>query len=136
MEYYLILRSFFIFHTKYCGKDFIFIVGHCSCCKLSNHIRFLITFCFRCKHEYLDLYSEVQNPDTTELINSPFGGRFCGSIPPRGRISLYRTIAFSFYTDKNDTTPDIFTGRYAFINDCKYARIMARPVSSKNMTYK
>lgn len=70
-------------------------------------------------HEYLDLYTEVQNPDTTELINFPFGGRFCGLIPPRARISLYRTIAFSFYTDKNETTPDVFTGKYSFINDCK-----------------
>lgn len=78
----------------------------------------------RCKHEYLDLYSEVQNPDSNELINSPFGGRFCGLIPPRSRISLYRTIAFSFYTDKNETAADIFTGRYAFINDCKYTDIL------------
>ncbi|XKL66755.1 hypothetical protein PGB90_010175 [Kerria lacca] len=80
-----------------------------------------------CKHEYLDLYSKVQNPDTTELINSPFGGRFCGLIPPRSRISLYRTIAFSFYTDKNDTVPEIFTGKYSFINDSDYQVGTAAP---------
>ncbi|XP_024085153.1 cubilin isoform X2 [Cimex lectularius] len=73
-----------------------------------------------CAHEYLDVYSEVQQPETSELINSPFGGRFCGPIPPRRRISLYRAIAISFYTDKNITTPELFAGRYSFINDSEY----------------
>ncbi|XP_065225837.1 tolloid-like protein 2 isoform X2 [Planococcus citri] len=80
-----------------------------------------------CRHEYLDLYAEVQHPDATELINSPFGGRFCGLIPPRARISLYRTIAFSFYTDKNETTPDVFVGRYTFINDSDFQVGTAAP---------
>lgn len=75
-----------------------------------------------CVHEYMDVYAEVQSSDPAELINSPFGGRYCGPIPPRRRISLYRAIALSFYTDKNSTTPDIFEGRYAFINECKSRR--------------
>ncbi|CAA9999330.1 unnamed protein product [Nesidiocoris tenuis] len=73
-----------------------------------------------CSHEYLDIYSEVQTPEASELINSPFGGRFCGPIRPRPRISLYRVIALSFYTDKNYTTPDLFEGRFQFINDSEY----------------
>ncbi|XP_039289954.1 tolloid-like protein 2 [Nilaparvata lugens] len=73
-----------------------------------------------CAHEYLDVYSEVQQPEATELINSPFGGRYCGPIPPRRRISLYRAIALSFYTDKNSTFPELFGGRYSFINDSEY----------------
>lgn len=73
-----------------------------------------------CNHEYLDVYSEVQQPDASELINSPFGGRFCGPIPPRRRISLYRALALSFYTDKNSTDSELFRGRYAFINDSEY----------------
>lgn len=67
----------------------------------------------------MDIYAEVQSPDPAELINSPFGGRYCGPIPPRRRISLFRAIALSFYTGKNETTPDIFEGRYQFINECK-----------------
>ena len=67
----------------------------------------------------MDIYAEVQSPDPAELINSPFGGRYCGPIPPRRRISLYRAIALSFYTAKNQTTPDVFDGRYQFINECK-----------------
>ncbi|XP_070502962.1 cubilin isoform X3 [Chironomus tepperi] len=70
-----------------------------------------------CGLEYMDIYAEVQSPDPAELINSPFGGRYCGPIPPRRRISLYRAIALSFYTAKNQTTPDIFDGRYQFINE-------------------
>ncbi|XP_031332614.1 dorsal-ventral patterning tolloid-like protein 1 isoform X3 [Photinus pyralis] len=73
-----------------------------------------------CIHEYMDVYSEVVQPDPAELINSPFGGRYCGPISPRRRISLYRAIALSFYSDKNNSTPDLFTGRYSFINDSEY----------------
>ncbi|KYB29011.1 Cubilin-like Protein [Tribolium castaneum] len=73
-----------------------------------------------CVHEYMDVYSEVVQPDAAELINSPFGGRYCGPIRPRRRVSLYRAIALAFYTDKNVSTSDLFTGRYAFINDSEY----------------
>ncbi|XP_063909055.1 dorsal-ventral patterning tolloid-like protein 1 isoform X4 [Zophobas morio] len=73
-----------------------------------------------CVHEYMDVYSEVVQPDAAELINSPFGGRFCGPIPPRRRVSLYRALALAFYTDKNESTSDLFTGRYTFINDSEY----------------
>lgn len=68
----------------------------------------------------MDIYSEVVSPEPGELINSPFGGRYCGPIPPRRRISLYRAVALGFYTDKNITGPELFTGRYTFINDSEY----------------
>lgn len=68
----------------------------------------------------MDIYSEVQSSDPADLINSPFGGRYCGPIPPRARISLYRAVALSFFTSKNISTPDLFGGRYSFINACKY----------------
>lgn len=77
-------------------------------------------FKHRCGVEYMDIYAEVQSPDPAELINSPFGGRYCGPIPPRRRISLYRAVALSFYTSKNYTLPDLFEGRYQFINECKF----------------
>ncbi|KAL1123173.1 hypothetical protein AAG570_002260, partial [Ranatra chinensis] len=83
-----------------------------------------------CVHEYLDVYSEVQQAEPSELINSPFGGRFCGPIPPRRRISLYRAIALTFYTDKNITNPDLFQGVYSFINDSEYQVGTPAPHSS------
>jgi len=67
----------------------------------------------------MDVYSEVLQPDTSELINSPFGGRYCGPIPPRPRVSLYRALALGFYTDKNASHPELFSGIYTFINDCE-----------------
>ncbi|GLV44216.1 uncharacterized protein CBL_12488 [Carabus blaptoides fortunei] len=73
-----------------------------------------------CVHEYMDVYSEVVVPEPAELINSPFGGRYCGPRPPRRRVSLYRALALGFYTDKNLTTPELFSGRYAFVNDSEY----------------
>ncbi|XP_055324620.1 uncharacterized protein LOC129579067 isoform X3 [Sitodiplosis mosellana] len=69
-----------------------------------------------CGSEYMDIYSEVQSSDPADLINSPFGGRYCGPNLPRRRISLYRAIALSFFTGKNATTTELFTGRYSFIN--------------------
>ncbi|XP_075148530.1 uncharacterized protein LOC142222327 isoform X2 [Haematobia irritans] len=73
-----------------------------------------------CVHEYMDIYSEVQSSEPAELINSPFGGRYCGTIPPRQRISMYRAIAISFFTNKNLTTPDLFEGTFRFINASEY----------------
>ncbi|GLH08018.1 Cubilin homolog [Gryllus bimaculatus] len=86
-----------------------------------------------CIHEYMDVYAEVQQPEASELINSPFGGRYCGPIPPRRRISLYKALALGFYTDRNATTPDLFTGRYAFINDTEYE--VGTPVPNTPCSY-
>ncbi|KAG5877211.1 hypothetical protein JTB14_003208 [Gonioctena quinquepunctata] len=68
----------------------------------------------------MDMYAEVLQPDPAELVNTPFGGRYCGAIPPRARVSLYRTLALSYHTDKNTSTNDIFVGRYEFINDTEF----------------
>ncbi|XP_055908933.1 uncharacterized protein LOC129943472 isoform X2 [Eupeodes corollae] len=73
-----------------------------------------------CVHEYMDIYSEVQSSDPADLINSPFGGRFCGTIPPRRRISMHRAIAISFFTNKNVSEPDLFEGYYRFLNASEY----------------
>ncbi|XP_055847931.1 uncharacterized protein LOC129913342 isoform X3 [Episyrphus balteatus] len=73
-----------------------------------------------CVHEYMDIYSEVQSSDPADLINSPFGGRFCGTIPPRRRISMHRAIAISFFTNKNVSEPDLFEGHYRFLNASEY----------------
>lgn len=67
----------------------------------------------------MDIYAEIQSSDPAELINSPFSGRHCGPIPPRRRISLYRAIALSFFTNKNVTSSDVFDGVYKFINESK-----------------
>ncbi|XP_026824428.1 tolloid-like protein 2 isoform X2 [Ooceraea biroi] len=73
-----------------------------------------------CVHEYMDIYSEIRSENTTKLIETPFGGRFCGPIPPRRRVSLYQGIALSFFTDKNVTFPNIFSGVYRFLNASEY----------------
>ncbi|KOC68946.1 Tolloid-like protein 1 [Habropoda laboriosa] len=73
-----------------------------------------------CLHEYMDLYAEIRSENTTKLVETPFGGRFCGPIPPRRRVSLYQGIALSFFTDKNITFPSLFSGTYAFINASEF----------------
>ncbi|OQR78514.1 cubilin-like [Tropilaelaps mercedesae] len=79
-----------------------------------------------CNHEYIDIYSEVQDP-SAELISSPFGGRFCGRIYPRRRISVYRTLVISFYTDFPNDTANVFRGTYEFINASRF--IVGTPTS-------
>ncbi|XP_042885956.1 cubilin-like isoform X1 [Penaeus japonicus] len=73
-----------------------------------------------CNHEYLDVYTEIKNPNRVDLVNSPFGGRYCGHIPPRLRISLYNSIIISFFTDFTNTSSDLFLASYKFFNGSKY----------------
>ena len=65
----------------------------------------------------MDVYFEVEDPDPKKLINSPLSGRYCGSIPPRQRVSLGKSIALAFFSDKNLTEPILFAGEYNFIPD-------------------
>ncbi|KAJ2947612.1 hypothetical protein O0L34_g17412 [Tuta absoluta] len=73
-----------------------------------------------CMHEYMDIYSELTSLEATELVNSAFGGRYCGPIPPRRRVSLHRAVALAFFTDKPQTPPTLFTGTYRFINATEF----------------
>ncbi len=74
---------------------------------------------FRCYHEHLDLFTEISRPDSASngLIETPFGGRHCGKIPPRPRISLYRALSFVFLSDRDNVTDARFSGYYKFIPD-------------------
>ena len=72
-----------------------------------------------CSHEYIDIFTEAAGPDK-DLLKTPFGGRYCGKIPPRLRISWHRTIHIGFFTDNNGTTPDLFSGKYEFINESEF----------------
>ena len=66
------------------------------------------------------MYTEIPDGEPMDLIHSPFGGRYCGQIPPRRRVSLYRSAVIEFFTDKNTTTADvIFQGSYLFFKDGK-----------------
>lgn len=73
-----------------------------------------------CVHEYMDVYTEIRSDNASKLIDTPFGGRYCGPVPPRKRVSLYQGIVLSFYTDKNFTLPTLFSGWYSFINASEY----------------
>lgn len=77
----------------------------------------------RCLDEYVDVYAELKNPDS-DLLSTPFGGRYCDLVIPHDRISLFQTIVISFYTAKlMDGTilngSDIFEGTYEFVNASK-----------------
>lgn len=87
---------------------------------------------FRCVHEYMDVYSEAVSGEAGELVTSPFGGRYCGPIPPRRRVSLHRAIAISFFTDKTYTPSTLFHGTYRFINDCNLPPSENNSISPSN----
>ena len=71
----------------------------------------------RCFHEHLDMFTEIEKPDSQPLIETPFGGRFCGQNAPRERISLYQSLALVFLSDRTNVTESRFTGFYEFISD-------------------
>ena len=76
----------------------------------------------RCYHEHLDLFTEIKRQDVSSLIETPFGGRYCGKIPPRSRISLYRYLSFVFNSDRDNVTEVRFSGTFRFIPDGKHHR--------------
>ena len=63
-----------------------------------------------------------------DLIHSPFGGRYCGQIPPRRRVSLFRSSVIGFFTDKNTTEEILFQGSYLFFKDGKFLQIKQDPI--------
>ena len=82
-----------------------------------------------CFHEYLDLFTEVRKPEDKSLIETPFGGRYCGKIPPRLRISLYNSLSFVFHSDRPNITTERFSGTFQFIPEGKftyYLRLLRR----------
>ena len=46
------------------------------------------------------MFTEIEKPDSQPLIETPFGGRFCGNNAPRERISLYQSLSLVFLTDR------------------------------------
>ena len=72
-----------------------------------------------CYHEYLDLFTEIRKPEDKSLIETPFGGRYCGKIPPRLRISLYNGLSFVFHTDRENITEQRFSGNFQFVTEGK-----------------
>lgn len=72
-----------------------------------------------CNYEYIDLYMEVEDP-STDLIDTPFGGRICGKNLPTTRISMYQTFVVSFYTEDPEVNSNIFGGIYDFIDATQF----------------
>ena len=57
---------------------------------------------FRCYHEHVDLFTEIESPEKQPLIETPFGGRYCGQNIPRyenfNRLLFFYYICLSFAT--------------------------------------
>jgi len=69
----------------------------------------------RCNHEYLDLYTELEDV-SQDLIMTPFGGRYCGRTVPRKRVSLHQALVFGFYSDLKEVNQETFTGTFEFLD--------------------
>lgn len=83
---------------------------------------------FRCSHEYLDLYAELEEPNQ-KLITTAFGGRYCGRSLPRKRVSLHQALVVGFYSDQAAVDDEVFHGSYEFIDASMYpARVPLQTV--------
>jgi CUB domain len=83
-----------------------------------------------CLHEYIDLYTELRNASEDLVQTDKFGGRFCGRIAPRPRISLFNTIVLVFSSDQKALAPHLFSGTFEFINASIYDMGTPAPPSS------
>jgi len=72
----------------------------------------------------------------SSLIETPFGGRYCGKIAPRLRISLYRALSFVFLSDRENITESRFTGTYTFIPNGKFRPKKALSTPTKDLREK
>lgn len=103
---------------------YLFVGGLDERVKLSFNKMNLRSESPECLEEYMDIYSEVRELDT-DLLSTPFGGRFCDQYIPRDRVSLYRTIVLSFHTEKSQVIGErAFKGTYEFINAGKFVKLI------------
>uniref|UniRef100_A0A0N5ASU2 CUB domain-containing protein n=1 Tax=Syphacia muris TaxID=451379 RepID=A0A0N5ASU2_9BILA len=74
-----------------------------------------------CNNEYVDLYSELKSTND-DLLKATFGGRYCGSVPPYVRVSLYNVIKLVYHsrTPTDRFSQHTFRGRYTFLNADTY----------------
>ena len=80
-----------------------------------------VSFLFnRCHDDYVDVYTQVHNPDEN-LLDVPLHGRYCGNDLenlPHLLISMYHVIIIGFYTDQDGQEAG-FSGTYEFIDACE-----------------
>ncbi|CAB3410749.1 unnamed protein product [Caenorhabditis bovis] len=73
-----------------------------------------------CDIEYIDIYSEIESVDE-DILSSALGGRYCGTVAPKVRISLHRIMKLILHS--RSTTRDEnygFRAKYSFIDEAKY----------------
>uniref|UniRef100_A0A1I7XFW7 CUB domain-containing protein n=1 Tax=Heterorhabditis bacteriophora TaxID=37862 RepID=A0A1I7XFW7_HETBA len=81
-----------------------------------------------CEIEYVDIYSELESVEA-DLLTASLGGRYCGTVAPHIRISLYRVLVLVFHSRARETDRKFgFRGKYTFIPETKYQP--GTPVSS------
>ncbi|PAV59672.1 hypothetical protein WR25_21263 isoform C [Diploscapter pachys] len=86
-----------------------------------------------CQIEYVDIYSELKSPDFN-VLSSALAGRYCGSIAPQIRISLYNILVIVFHSRSHTQKRRfLFRGRYSFISDAKYR--IGRPIDSQPCSF-
>ncbi|TKR94271.1 hypothetical protein L596_008579 [Steinernema carpocapsae] len=73
-----------------------------------------------CELEYVDIYSELENP-SDDLLSASLGGRYCGTVAPHVRISLHNVIVLIFHSRVGKRRANLsLRGRYHFISDARY----------------
>lgn len=66
--------------------------------------------------DYIDVYSEIKNPED-DIFDQRLSGRFCGTISPHRIVSLYSTVVIVFHTRNNTAGDDGFQGEYMFVSN-------------------
>ncbi|VDD96195.1 unnamed protein product [Enterobius vermicularis] len=84
-----------------------------------------------CNNEYVDVYSELKSP-SDDLLEATFGGRYCGSVPPYVRVSLYNVIKLVYHsrTPTDRFSEHTFYGQYSFVSADTYKNGISLPNST------
>lgn len=79
-----------------------------------------------CNREYMDIFIQLEDVNNIDdlVTSSPLSGRYCGTVTPRPRISLFRVLVLSFHTDLAPLYDrPLFSGNYEFISAHPYEHI-------------
>lgn len=74
-----------------------------------------------CESEYVDVYSELEDP-TEDLLSANLDARYCGTVAPNVRISLHQVLVLVLHSriGRRRSDPFVLAGTFEFIPEAQF----------------
>ncbi|CAK5114740.1 unnamed protein product [Meloidogyne enterolobii] len=74
-----------------------------------------------CESEYVDVYSELEDP-TEDLLSANLDARYCGTVAPNVRISLHQVLVLVLHSriGRRRGDPFVLAGTFEFIPEAQF----------------